>query len=259
MNSDLFVEAMKHFVKFTVSSKDNPSLLLMDNHEKIFSELEFLPSNVTDRPQPILDETTPTNIDDDDATSCDSSLADKIKQNWMPITTWMSASRITPDSSQPYTNFVSPKDFRPIIKGPQNTRKSRKKAGKSMIATDTPEKKCYDGKKNKETKKSKKEAEKMLGRITYSKATTTFTTFFKRKRFSFPLNKLCKRRKRNLTPLESLDNDQEEFQPSGSSSGGENLIASDSDEDDLVLRDDFPPLKHSLRENDFIIIIKKIK
>lgn len=35
-----------------------------------FSEIDFLPSNVTDRPEPVLDETTPTNIDDDDATNC---------------------------------------------------------------------------------------------------------------------------------------------------------------------------------------------
>lgn len=37
MNSELFVETMRHFVKFTASSKDNPSLLLMDNHESHLS------------------------------------------------------------------------------------------------------------------------------------------------------------------------------------------------------------------------------
>jgi len=33
MTSDLFLEVMKHFVKHTASSKENPSLLLLDNHE----------------------------------------------------------------------------------------------------------------------------------------------------------------------------------------------------------------------------------
>lgn len=37
MNSELFVETIKHFVKFTASSKDNPSLLIMDNHESHLS------------------------------------------------------------------------------------------------------------------------------------------------------------------------------------------------------------------------------
>ena len=33
MNSDLFVETFKHFLKFMNSSKDNPTLLVMDNHK----------------------------------------------------------------------------------------------------------------------------------------------------------------------------------------------------------------------------------
>ncbi|KAJ8706846.1 hypothetical protein PYW07_012924 [Mythimna separata] len=33
MNSDLFPEVMKHFVKVTASTKENPSLLIVDNHD----------------------------------------------------------------------------------------------------------------------------------------------------------------------------------------------------------------------------------
>lgn len=33
MNSDLFIETLNHFIKHTNSSKDTPSLLIMDNHE----------------------------------------------------------------------------------------------------------------------------------------------------------------------------------------------------------------------------------
>lgn len=37
MNSDLFIETLNHFIKRTSSSKDNPSLLIMDNHESHIS------------------------------------------------------------------------------------------------------------------------------------------------------------------------------------------------------------------------------
>ena len=37
MNSDLFVETFKHFLKFMNSSKDNPTLLVMDNHKSHLS------------------------------------------------------------------------------------------------------------------------------------------------------------------------------------------------------------------------------
>lgn len=33
MNSELFVKTMEHFIKYTQSSKENPSLLIMDNYE----------------------------------------------------------------------------------------------------------------------------------------------------------------------------------------------------------------------------------
>lgn len=33
MNSELFIEVMKHFVKVTGSSKENLCLLILDNHE----------------------------------------------------------------------------------------------------------------------------------------------------------------------------------------------------------------------------------
>jgi hypothetical protein len=33
MNSEFFVEVIKHFIKCTKSSKDNPTLLIYDNHE----------------------------------------------------------------------------------------------------------------------------------------------------------------------------------------------------------------------------------
>lgn len=37
MNAELFVEVMKHFIKHTSASPENPALLLMDNHESHLS------------------------------------------------------------------------------------------------------------------------------------------------------------------------------------------------------------------------------
>ncbi|CAI6372200.1 unnamed protein product [Macrosiphum euphorbiae] len=37
MNTDLFIETLLHFIKFTNSSKENPALLIMDNHESHIS------------------------------------------------------------------------------------------------------------------------------------------------------------------------------------------------------------------------------
>lgn len=37
MNCELFLEVLRHFIKYTSSSKENPTLLLLDNHESHFS------------------------------------------------------------------------------------------------------------------------------------------------------------------------------------------------------------------------------
>lgn len=47
MNSELFPEVMRHFIKHSCSSKENPSLLLLDNHESHLSieSLELAKTN----------------------------------------------------------------------------------------------------------------------------------------------------------------------------------------------------------------------
>lgn len=37
MNTECFVEVLEYFIKHSFSSKDNPSLLIMDNHESHIS------------------------------------------------------------------------------------------------------------------------------------------------------------------------------------------------------------------------------
>lgn len=45
INSELFLKVMEHFFKHTNSSRDNPSLLLLDNHELLISVLKFAKYN----------------------------------------------------------------------------------------------------------------------------------------------------------------------------------------------------------------------
>lgn len=448
MNSDLFIDVMKHFVKFTASSKDNPSLLIMDNHEShlslgaldiakesgvtiltlhphttsklqpldvglngpfktyynaavdswllrnpgrscsiynvaecvgtaylkamtpinitqafkkcgifpfncdIFSEVDFLPSNVTDRPELVTNERRPS---DADATSMSDVsemyeakhdliesrsfspsllfnsdqrnnepgnlislslevIASSTKKDLTgfenaPTTSLASSanpeaikklavcknassslvlttnskdlsklknvslsevkfteplhalqssvnSKLTSDKytapgrkrppSKPLTeNLISPKQFRPDLKvGQRKNRQGGRKTGRSMIATDTPEKNALAEKKHNKALEKKKldDVNKVKQKL------------FKQKE--------NKQRKKKVPPSssESSDKDEEEFHPSGSSSGGEVFeMGTDWDEEEIVLRDDFPPLQRSPRINDFVIILFKSK
>ncbi|XP_050301599.1 uncharacterized protein LOC126739820 [Anthonomus grandis grandis] len=255
MNSDLFSEVMLHFVKHSSFSKENLSILIMDNHEShltiraieiakengvniltlpphttqktqpldvgimkpfkeyynasidswmlrkpgipvtiyelasfigiayqkamtpstitnafrktgifpfdrnIFSEVDFMPSSVTDRPDPgdrnlyILDQEVENGNPDD---------RDDIEENTNSSQRDMSKEKATisnqPDGIEKNLNiespipstlyqqnneniFISPKEFQPPLRAAarKNTRK-RRKAGRSLIATDTPEK-----------------------------------------------------------------------------------------------------------------------
>lgn len=258
MNGELFIEVMRHFVKHSSSSKDNPSLLIMDNHEShltiqtldiakdngvtvltlpphtthktqpldvgvmkpfkdyfnasmeswmlrnpgvpvtiyelgsfigeayqkamtpttissafrktgifpfdrnIFSELDFLPSTVTDRPDPgerilyILDNNeakSPNEIKNaeilcssQDCTGENpwnndagpSSNRENLQYFGANNDTVPSISTLAEDKNK---HFVSPKEFRQPLRAAarKNARQNRKKK-RSLIATDTPEK-----------------------------------------------------------------------------------------------------------------------
>ncbi|XP_055922503.1 uncharacterized protein LOC129953377 [Eupeodes corollae] len=210
MNSELFPEVMRHFIQHSCSSKENPSLLLLDNHEShlsieslelaktngvtmltlpphsshktqpldvglfkpfkciynacmdswmmrhpgqpvtiydvgalvgeayqksmtptsitnafkktgiypfdrnVFGEVDFLPSSVTDRPEPTENE--------------EFNHTEKNKES-------------EEIGNIPPTEFVSPSQFKPPIKAkPRTNNRQNKKKGRSLIATDTPEK-----------------------------------------------------------------------------------------------------------------------
>lgn len=217
MTSELFVEVMEHFIKHSHSTPDNPSILIMDNHEShlsiealdlakksgvtvltlhphtsarmqpldvgvfgpfksyyhnamdswlmrhpgcpvtiydvgeligiaftksmtisnitkafqktgicpfdrdIFSSDDFLPSTVTDRPIPASLIPVQSNIGAGNMVSHDDTVSGPSNCN---------------------SNFVSPEQFRAPLKAkPRTNKRKPRKLGKSIIATDTPEKK----------------------------------------------------------------------------------------------------------------------
>lgn len=259
MNSELFPEVIKHFIKHSSSSMANPSLLILDNHEShlsieslelaksngitiltlpphsshktqpldvgvfkpfkcfynatmdswmmshpgqpvtiyevgafigeayqkamtpmtianafkktgifpfdqtVFTDIDFLPSTVTDRPQ--QDEI------DLNSTAVDTSNTSKVANDATPdvlekentqsqenLSTVMDISQNTLQEAEKQ-QFIAPSDFRPPVKAQprKNIRKNRKK-GRSLIATDTPEKEEIF--REKQAKKRRSEIEK---------------------------------------------------------------------------------------------------
>ncbi|XP_022835755.1 uncharacterized protein LOC111363186 isoform X2 [Spodoptera litura] len=132
----------------------------------------------------------------------------------------------SPKMSGGSNNFISPKIFRPPLKaGPRKTIK--RKLGKSMIATDTPEKNALA------EKKQNKEKKKKLAKVVKTK-----------------LFESIKRE-------QSDTSDDEEFICSGSSSGGDFFI--ESDEEEIILNDNFSPLSRKPRPDDYVIVAFNIK
>lgn len=258
MNSELFVEVIKHFITHSSSSKENPSLLILDNHEShltipaldiakengvtvltlpphtthktqpldvgvmkpfkeyynaamdswmlrnpgvpvtiyelgsfigeayqkamtpttisnafrktgifpfdrnVFSDVDFLPSSVTDRPDPgertlyIIDDNADDNSSHTEASSSNQNLIteiDHLNNEAGPSNRDLLTKEVAilNDAAIPSTStllphaktqaFVSPKDFRqPLRAAARKGNTKNRKKGRSLIATDTPEK-----------------------------------------------------------------------------------------------------------------------
>lgn len=111
----------------------------------VFTEIDFLPSTVTDRP--ILEENNSNcrPVDESNTSNITISMTSDVleKENTQPHEHSSTATEILQNKSQKTNEeeFITPADFRPTLKGQprKNSRKNRKK-GRSLIATDTPEK-----------------------------------------------------------------------------------------------------------------------
>lgn len=127
-------------------------------------------------------------------------------------------------ASKTIESFISPKVFRePLKAGPRKTNLKRK-AGKSMVATDTPEKDALAEKKKKKASQKRAQVAK---------------------------KDLFKNKKKRET---SVSSDEEGFYNcSGSSSGGEDFV-NESEDEEIILNKDFPPLARNPRIKDFVIV-----
>lgn len=233
MNTNLFLEVMKHFIKYSNSSKENPSLLIYDNHESHLSIVVLnlakangvtiltVPPHSTNKMQPLdvgvyrpfsiaynaaVDSwmmrhpgkplsiyevaecvgiahekaLTPSNIinafkkcgiypfDANVFTDVDfmpSDVTDRVlpKENETNgneiISPNLSLNVTAKEDQRDETVFRSPEEFRGFPKAEARKLKNTRRRGKSIIATDTPEKNAIEEKsmirKNKATKKDK--------------------------------------------------------------------------------------------------------
>ncbi|CAH2091634.1 unnamed protein product [Euphydryas editha] len=235
--------------------------------ESVFTEEDFLPSVVTDRPDPQIEDnvvpSSPSILLDLEIESPqipfgaldDSDQLPKFKQpeinanaqeeSARPTMTTLeqkrqdSVPRITisprPSTSRQEKTFITPKKIRlPIKAGPRNT-KRRRTLGKSMIVTDTPEKNKIE--ENKKKIKGLKKVKK--------------SDIFKKK-----TKKEQKMEKVEIRYCDTSSGD-ETFCASGSSSGGE-IFLNDSEDDDTMILDDeiiSKPLPKNPKVGDYVIIL----
>lgn len=337
MNSDLFVEVMKHFIKHTASSLTNPALLILDNHEShlsiealdlaknagvtvltlhphttaklqpldvginapfktfynsamdswlmrhpgesvsiyqvaecvgqaflkaltplnivnafkkcgihpfdesIFTEEDFLPSDVTDR-------TTLPDVSNDNRDSpslLDISITPAVNHNTDPQPSYSgntSRSIVNESDSKtaanknshhgPSPKFISPMDFRAPLKAQPRKGNRKRKAGRSMIPTDTPEKLALSERRAKNIKKEKSVKKDL---------------FDKTKKGNKEITK-------DKKPDTDTSSDEENFEASGSSSGGEEFI-SDSEGEDKVVLTDTSKLTRPPTEGDYVVVL----
>lgn len=146
------------------------------------------------------------------------------------------------ESSTSTGAFISPSVFRPPLKADPRKGNRKRTQGRSMIATDTPEKQAICEKKALRAKKQKRA-----------------------KKAKQDLFKETKRRKKNVEKPMSSDTSEDEpeefFQASGSSSGGDEFV-SDQEEEEIVLDEDFRPLPRDPQVGDYVIVLfvqKKVK
>lgn len=238
MNSECFVKVIHHFIKHTLSSKENPTLLLMDNHEShlslegldlckengvtiltipphctnklqpldvgilkpfhtlynsavdswmmahpgenftiynvascvgfaypramspinicaafkktgifpynrhIFSEEDFMPSLVSERPLPEGERLDTSIIEtlEDEVPFIEPESGEESQQPTMSAVRPSTPTVSTETKNSSPFKFISPQEIRGYPKGKTNLKATRRRRGKTMIATDTPEK-----------------------------------------------------------------------------------------------------------------------
>ncbi|XP_072396451.1 uncharacterized protein [Diabrotica undecimpunctata] len=182
MNRELFPQVMKHFIKYSSSSCNNPSLLIMDNHESHLSmetldlaksngvTILTLPPHCSNKKQPLdvavfssfkehynndmqgwllNDPGIPVNIfpflmsavtgrpeNHSEPTVIQQPEQETKKQQGIEGTDETPAENKTNNKS----SFVSPQIFRGFPKAQKRKIQKSRRQGKTIIATDTPEK-----------------------------------------------------------------------------------------------------------------------
>lgn len=233
----------------------------------IFTEIDFLPSTVTDRPE-VLDEhvvhlpnanlyireveehevSIPNGLEvlREAEPSTTGTVSGGLKEHKepesSPYSTVTSNSNPQPGSSGIVKSFLSPNDFLPPLKaGPRNNKRKQRKLRKSIIATDTPEKDQITQDKLK-TLDRKSKAKKIKRSI----LTDTKTTLWGKK----------------TQEIESDSESEEEMNITLTQESGSSDLDEEIDDDNNgwpILTENFEPLSRKPSENDYVLVLLQTK
>lgn len=189
----------------------------------IFTDIDFMPSEVTDREQP--------------QESFQLMNRESMVTPMLDVTNIGSPSRNDPGS------FVSPKNFMPALKaGPRTGKRKPRKLGKSLIATDTPVKDEIAECRNK-TKERKAKANKIKRPVFNSESADSLKP--KRQRKQVEIISESETSEDENIPVYLTDSDDVSI------TGG-----NDSDDDEfMVISGKFEDLNHKPRENDYVLVL----
>lgn len=245
----------------------------------IFTDIDFMPSEVTDRQisekssqqldqkenvasplsdatyvgSPNLFETGPFERDAESPSILETMTAEptfmSVSEPQEPTNPYLRDDVKTPEPNKysclnfelTNNNFISPKEFMPALKidRPRAGVRKPRKLGKSMIATDTPEKNQIDNEKKK-AKERKSGAKNMKRPKIYGKKVKVV------------------KQKRKIAKLDSETS--EDGETIISLSDRENSdIEDEEDEDFIMINGNFEKLKRKPQENDYVLVLFKTK
>lgn len=230
---------------------------------EVFTDIDFLPSDVTDRPEPELqDQNLDPNIENveiESVKSNDTFYEDgKVSPSILntdcmvetPVVNEVTENNFEMQPQKLHSStvaglstmsFISPKQFMPPLKAsPRSSNRKVRKPGKSRIATDTPEKNeiIESKKKRKETKTKVKEVKR---------------TVLSDKKFK--INTLKKKKMKKVDKDESTSEEEFETVLEDSETEISEIDESKDEEEMFVVRGNFDKLTRNPVEDDYVLVV----
>uniref|UniRef100_A0A2H1VRL1 SFRICE_011313 n=1 Tax=Spodoptera frugiperda TaxID=7108 RepID=A0A2H1VRL1_SPOFR len=227
---------------------------------EIFTDIDFMPSEVTDRPEPqVQNQNLDPNIQnldiESDETFCDdredspsilnndtvmeTSVTNEVTESVLKMIPQI-GHHSSPVPGPSSASFVSPKQFMPPLKaGPRSSNRKLRKPGKSRIATDTPE-------------KNEILASKKMRKETKVKEVKRAVLSDKKVKINAPKKKKIAKVYRN----ESTSEEEElEMKSEVSETEISEIDESEDEKEMFVIRGNFEKLTRKPAEDDYVLVV----